>query len=49
MLAMPLALAASATMKLSRYIRALFHGKCGLVLTFEREIVVMLTLCEVQI
>jgi hypothetical protein len=36
-------------MKLSWYTRALCHGKCGLVLTFEREIVMMLTLCEVQI
>jgi hypothetical protein len=49
MSAMPIALATSATMKLSRYIGALYHGKCRLVLTFEREIVVMLTLCEVQI
>jgi hypothetical protein len=47
--AVPLALAVSTTMKLSRYTGALCHGKCGLVLTFEREIVVMLTLCEVQI
>lgn len=27
----------------------LFHGKGGLVQIFEREIVMMLTLCEVQI
>jgi hypothetical protein len=46
--AVPSALSASATMKLSRYTRALCHGKCGLVLTFEREMVMMLTLCEVQ-
>ena len=52
MLAVPSALAALATMKamdLSRYTGALCHGKCGLVLIFEREIVVMLALCEVQI
>ena len=52
MLAVPSALAALATMKamdLSRYTGALCHGKCGLVLIFEREIFVMLALCEVQI
>ena len=50
--AVPSALAALATMKamdLSRYTGALCHGKCGLVLIFEREIFVMLALCEVQI
>jgi hypothetical protein len=52
MLVVPFALATSATMKamdLCMYKGALCYEKCGLVYIFEREIVVMLTLCEVQI
>ena len=50
--AVPSALAALAPMKAmnsSRYTGPLCRGKGGLVLAFEREVVMMLVLCEVQI